>query len=211
MASGESKTNVAAAASKKQLGLSHMSHGQNDQALQEFKDALELEIKALGDKHETVAHTKINIASVYQIQGLHDAALQQYVDAQKILKENEASNGRALGVVYLNIGSCQLSRGDFELARNAYNDAIRVKKLEYGENHVEVTAAMCKLQLNLHYYPRAPPPPHSSSSTGPLQICHTDHFGLVVYFSVLSGCQCQGWSRSCTPEFEAIPGGPQVL
>jgi tetratricopeptide (TPR) repeat protein len=140
MAGDESQKHLAAAALKKQQGLSHMSQGQNDQALKEFKDALDLEIKALGDKHVTVAHTKINIASVYQVQGLHDAALQQYTEAQQILKESEASNGKALGVVYLNIGCCHLSRGEFDLARASYEEAVRVKKVDYGENHVEVLA-----------------------------------------------------------------------
>ncbi len=129
---------LSSAASKKQLGLAKMSQGQNEQALKEFTEALELESKALGDKNTTVAQTKINIASVYQIQGQHDLALKQYTDAQQILKVDEAKNSKALGVVSLNIGSCYLSLEQFESARAAYMEAVRLKKNDFGENHVEV-------------------------------------------------------------------------
>ena len=131
---------VGSATDHKKLGIDMLTKGQNDQALFSFNTALGIETRELGERHPTVASTKITIGVILQSQGNHEDALKKYDEAFDVL-EKDHSHKSALGVIHLNRGSCYLSLGNFEKALACYKLAIACKQEVHGEAHVEVLNA----------------------------------------------------------------------
>ena len=125
------------AADHKKLGIEMLTRGQYDQALYSFKTALDLEAKELGDRHPTVAATKVNIGVIFQSQGNYIDALKVYDEVIAVL-EKDSSRKASMGVLYLNRGACYLSLEDRQNALASYSNAIRIKQEVHGDAHVEV-------------------------------------------------------------------------
>ena len=100
------------------------------------KLGLELQKKALYEKHPYVAYTFRTLGSIYQEQGKYDKAGSALDEAMAIMLDSHTENDRALVPFWVDIASLLVAKRDFNEAESYYNRAITLINSSYGPEHL---------------------------------------------------------------------------
>lgn len=115
--------------------------GENDEALEAFNRALELQRAATGEQHPSYAIILNNIGILYN-------KLERYREAEAVLSESVDIRRRTLGVDHpqtatalFNLARVQVSLGEYEAAEASAIEALEVASNGYPENHPRIGKA----------------------------------------------------------------------
>ncbi len=100
------------------------------------KLGLELQKKALYEKHPYVAYTFRTLGSIYQEQGKYDKAGAALDEAMAIMLDSHTENDRALVPFWVDIAGLLVAKRDFNEAESYYNRAITLINSSYGPEHL---------------------------------------------------------------------------
>ena len=100
------------------------------------KLGLELQKKALYEKHPYVAYTFRTLGAIYQEQGKYDKAGTALDEAMAIMLDSHTENDRALVPFWVDIAGLLVAKRDFEEAESYYNRAMALINSSYGPEHL---------------------------------------------------------------------------
>jgi tetratricopeptide (TPR) repeat protein len=100
------------------------------------KLGLELQKKALYEKHPYVAYTFRTLGAIYQEQGKYDKAGSALDEAMAIMLDSHTENDRALVPFWVDIAGLLVAKRDFEEAESYYNRATTLINSSYGPEHL---------------------------------------------------------------------------
>ncbi|HUU19578.1 MAG TPA: tetratricopeptide repeat protein [Sedimentisphaerales bacterium] len=100
------------------------------------KLGLELQKKALYEKHPYVAYTFRTLGAIYQEQGKYDKAGSALDEAMAIMLDSHTENDRALVPFWVDIAGLLVAKRDFEEAESYYHRAMALINISYGPEHL---------------------------------------------------------------------------
>lgn len=103
-----------------------------DDALSNYKKALEIQKKILGENHPDTAFTNSNIGKTYCLLGQYEKALQYGNKALEIQKDRKDVNS---SIIYNIIGNIHYSIGDYKNALEYNYKALKIQKEILGGEH----------------------------------------------------------------------------
>jgi tetratricopeptide (TPR) repeat protein len=123
------------------IGTALAKLGKHDDAMEKFKEALEIRMKVFGKEHADVAMCYGNMGNVLQKQGKYDDAMEKYEAALQIMKKVFGEEHADVASCYNNMGNVLREQGKHEEAMEKYEAALLTYKKMFGEEHADV--AMC--------------------------------------------------------------------
>lgn len=117
--------------------------GNLTEAMECHREALILQLNALGSSHRSVAWTYNNMATVFRMQSDYVTALEHAEKALKIRVKIMGVDHYLVGWVEHNIGSILRKQGKLEKALAHCENALRIQQQTYGKEHV-----VCSVILN---------------------------------------------------------------
>jgi len=100
------------------------------------KLGLELQKKALYEKHPYVAYTFRILGAIYQEQGKYDKAGSALDEAMAIMLDSHTENDRTLVPFWVDIAGLLVAKRDFEEAESYYHRAMALINISYGPEHL---------------------------------------------------------------------------
>ena len=109
------------------LAMLHRNNGNDEMALDLYKDALDLRIKSLGSKHAAVATASNNLATLYSTMGEYDLALALFDDALEIRKATLGVDHPDTAISFNNLGIWHESVGNYGQALDFFLEALAIE------------------------------------------------------------------------------------
>ena len=122
-------------------GLLCHNRGAYDEALENYKKALDIRLKVLEPDHPDVATSYNNIGSVYADQGIYDKALEYYKKSLDIRLKVLEPDHPDVATGYNNIGFVYSKQGIYAKALEYYKKALDIKLKVLGSDHPSVAAS----------------------------------------------------------------------
>lgn len=133
------------ALSYNRIGSVYTAKGDLDLALASFHEALDVQIKALGEEHVEVAKTLHNIGVCHRHIGDWDEALNFYKRAydifEKVLGRDHLDSVRTLH----NIGGVYRRKKEFEKAMECFVEVLDVRRRFLGDDHPSVAITLVSM------------------------------------------------------------------
>merc|ERR1711965_693989 len=107
-----------------------------------YDEALEIQLKKLGNDHPSVADTYNNMAGVYDSQDKYDEALEYYNKSLEIKLKKLGNDHPGVADIKYNIALLYKNKLNNKAeAKTLFEDCVRIYTIIYGENHSETTDA----------------------------------------------------------------------
>jgi tetratricopeptide (TPR) repeat protein len=106
------------------LGAIHYLRGENDEALEKYKQSMDI-IKKLGDQRG-IAQTLHNIAMIHQTKGEYDEALEKYKQSMKI--KEKFGDQRDIATTLHNMAFIHQTKGEYDEALEKYRQSMEIKE-----------------------------------------------------------------------------------
>ena len=142
---GESSRSLDRAAFLSNLGAALDELGEQEQAEQILRRAIEILEEELGVHHPSVANAVSNLGRVLAARGRYPEAEAQYRRALDIVEQGLGSEHRNVGVVALNLGIAVKEQGRLDEAETLYRRALAVLENAMGPDHPHVGFAINNL------------------------------------------------------------------
>ncbi|CAF0741720.1 unnamed protein product [Adineta steineri] len=117
------------------LGTVKKNQGDYGQAIEYYKQGLEMYEKILPANHPSLATSYNNIGSVYDHLGEPSKALSFYETALGIWEKTLPADHPSLAISYNNIGSVYDNMGEYSKALSLYEKALEIQEKTLPENH----------------------------------------------------------------------------
>ena len=117
------------------LGWIHDNQGYQDEALEYYLKALEIEEKILGKNHTSTANTYNNIGLVYKNKGYSDKALEYYQKALNIYENEMGKEHPSVANINSNIGLVYKKNKNYKNALKYYLRALNIEEKSLGKEH----------------------------------------------------------------------------
>ncbi|QGY46733.1 CHAT domain-containing protein [Maribellus comscasis] len=110
--------------------------GQYYEALEAFKDALELRKKFYGENSNRLAGTYMALGTTYKNIGKYDLAEQNVLIAERLYKDRYGANSSRISNVYFNIGNIYRAKLNYAEAIRYFEQSITIIKSQEVVDHV---------------------------------------------------------------------------
>jgi CHAT domain-containing protein/Tfp pilus assembly protein PilF len=150
----------------RKIGAKYASKGEYHNALESFKEILELKKSNYPEFHPELAKTYANIGVVYKKQGQLEKSLEYYNKAIGIFNQNKTKqNNRSLGTLYSNLGNIFTLQKNYNKAESYYKQSIKLLINDSLSNLDRISTAYNNLGLlykdsdsfekSIHYYQKS--------------------------------------------------------
>jgi tetratricopeptide (TPR) repeat protein len=123
----------------------YKSQGKYEKAEPLYLQALELDIRLLGDNHPDVATSLNNLANLYKSQGKYEQAEPLYLQALELYTHLLGDNHPHVAASLNNLAALYESQGKYEQAEPLYLQALELYTHLLGDNHPHVAASLNNL------------------------------------------------------------------
>ena len=120
------------------IGGIYLYKGILNEALNYFKNALDIQLKVYPESHPDIAYSLLNIGMVYNNQGNYEDALNHLQKALNIFLQSYSQPHLTIATSYNNIGAILNNQGNNTEALNYYQKGLELFKQLYGESHPAV-------------------------------------------------------------------------
>jgi tetratricopeptide (TPR) repeat protein len=128
-----------------QLGSVLGSKGKSQEAMAEYRRALEVADRAVGPDHPRKGMLLSNLAAVGSVTGRYDEALELLQQALGIFTRSRGPNHPSIAYVHYNVADVYRLKGDYRRSLQSIQECLRIREATLGPDHPEVANALDRL------------------------------------------------------------------
>jgi tetratricopeptide (TPR) repeat protein len=130
-----------------ELALVYKSQGRYEEAIELFKQALEIDEKTIGKEHPHYATRLNNLANVYQLQGKYEEAIELFKQALEIDKKTIGKEHPHYATRLNNLANVYKLQDKYEEAIKLLKQALEIDKKTIGKEHPDYATRLNNLAL----------------------------------------------------------------